>query len=138
MAEKEKKGGDLTGMGWRRGGARDRAAKLGFGGRTRLVASQRQWRRTALTSTSLGVQPRLPMKDRTPRVLTPMGTTGAWHGGVAGGFRLGEAGGSAEGSYARPGCSSSDWWRREARREANFGQQRDEAAMAERQRRDNS
>jgi hypothetical protein len=81
MAEKEKKGGDLTGMGWRQGGARDRAAKLGFGGPTRLVASQRQWRRTTLTSASLGVQPRLPMKDRTPRVLTPMGTTGAWHGG---------------------------------------------------------
>jgi hypothetical protein len=124
MAEKEGKGGGLTGN----------AVKLGFGGRTRLEALQRQWHRTALSSTSLGVQPSLPMKDTTPHMLLPMVTTGARHV-VAGGFRLGEVVGSAEaeGSYARPGWSSSDWWRREA----NFGQQRDEAAMAERQRREN-
>jgi hypothetical protein len=105
--------GVSPGMGWRRGGAQDCAAKLGVGGRTLLVASQQQWCRTVLSSASLGVQPHLPMKDTTPRVLSPMETTGARHV-VAAGFRLGEAAGSGEGSYARPGWSSGDWWRREA------------------------
>jgi hypothetical protein len=73
------------------------------------------------------------MKDTTSHVLSPMETVSARHG-VVGGFRLGEVASSAEGSYARPGWSSSDQWRCEARLLANFKQQRDEAAMAEQQR----